>query len=129
MFKKLGMAMVLVGSFGGAARAGYRNNQQVIVDTSSRVAYGTMGAARNSSDSNQMLACAIFGSATSSLEAYCFATDQNGASLSCHSLNSNVIAAAQHAGSDSYIYFVADSSGTCTTVDVYNGSEYQPKQP
>jgi hypothetical protein len=129
MLKKVGMAMLLVGVLAGAASAGYKNNTQVYVDPVGRVAYGTVGGARNSSDSNQRLGCAIWGSTSTELEAYCYATDQNGVSFSCYGINANVIAAAQHATGDSWISIYGDASGFCTEIDVYNGSQYQPKQP
>jgi hypothetical protein len=129
MFKKLGLAMLLIGSLAGGAYAGYKSSAPVYVDTTARVAWGAMGTARNSSDANQNIGCAIWGGTGTIPEAYCSATDQNGVSLSCYGTNANVIAAAHAVTTDSWIYFNVDGAGNCTTLYVYNYGEYSPKQP
>ncbi len=109
------------------ALGGATSSYQVYVDTSSQSAYGTVSAARYSSDSSQEIGC-YEGPNTVG----CYASDASGNYLSCVNAYYNpdgvptylptVISGINAA---SYIYFVVDpNTGECGIVQIDNGSEY-----
>lgn len=114
------LAILGIATTSSLADAGYYANNGVTVQ--STYAYGSIGAARHSSDSNQYIACETFASSGSSPEVYCYANDASNKYLSCASLDANLVAVGGRANSASAIYFSTDGSGTCTGIYVTNGS-------
>lgn len=124
-----GLAAVLAVSVAvPVAVAGNRFAQAVVVNAAYHNAYGDLGAARNSADSVQLFSCytttyvgADYGS--------CYARDAAGATTSCYTTDPGLLAAIRSVQGDSYVYFAADASATCTTVQVTHSSQLQPKNP
>lgn len=108
-----------------AAQAGTKYSAYVAVG--STYAYGSMGQARSSADSNQYIGC--YSAATATLHyAICSARDASGDSGSCRTYDDKMIRVAEAAGSDSVIEFHWSGS-TCTYINVMNDSRYAPRQP
>lgn len=103
----------------GTARAGYDGNFQVVISDANRQAYGTLVGARHSPDNVQKLGCTI--KADSVL---CFATNAAGAYRTCVSTDPALMAVARSLNGDSYLWFVWDASGVCTSITVGLASQY-----
>ncbi|HEY4104796.1 MAG TPA: hypothetical protein VGM44_12935 [Polyangiaceae bacterium] len=157
---KHNIALILAGIGVGAAcmtswrlaHAGIKGSYPVIVNTTARHAEGSLGSARNSSDSTQYLYCAIDYSLIGGVATLiCGARDSSGNTVSCTYSTSDLqllatlnppgaatfstfqdnVMLAQMASmsSDSYVSFDASSSGACTHVYIENGSVEVPKAP
>jgi hypothetical protein len=118
----------------GGALAGAKYNNAVYVSQSGRYAYGAMGAARNSSDTNQLISCAIgqISSTSEVLTGWCAAQDANGTYVVCGFTNQSVAAFQKVLATqtpDSYYSFGWDANGNCTYLYVSNESNYEPKKP
>jgi len=120
------------------ARAGTKANYEVIVNTTTRHAEGSVGSARNSSDGVQYLYCSIqIGfNFPNSYQIACGARDSVGHTVSCtHTSGGNelyidaLFAAASSVSGDSYVSFDADTAGDCRNLYVENGSPEAPKAP
>jgi hypothetical protein len=98
------------------ARAGRKSNITVTIDTTSRYAYGALGAARNSSNTVEEIGCYTFGYSDNSSFASCYATNASNQSVSCTSTSPAIVAAAQSVNGDSHVYFAYDQGGACTFV-------------
>ena len=107
------------------ALAGQRVNNEVSINLSGRVASGSLGGARNSSDTRQSLGCAI-----NNFSIWCFATDRNGVSVTCSAPSAKyqefarVIAGLN---SDSNLQFAWDTAGSCLNLFSWTASYYAPK--
>ena len=110
-----------------AAQAGVRTNFPVSVDTINMVAAGTFGSTRNTGDLVQDLSCRVTVD-TSGAWALCAATNAQGTTGTCVTVDPNMLAAINSLGSDSYVQFSWNSIGFCTEVVVINGSETEPKR-
>jgi hypothetical protein len=127
----------------GKANAGFRRDGGVVVSATG--AYGAMGAARDSTDGNQMVQCVIDGTdstapgqpspAKGTLMVTCTMVDptgQNGTKV-CVSASPTIIAAAQAIG-DSRVSFTVKPPGPgggdreCATISVTNSSAFSPKE-
>lgn len=123
--------LILVGAVCGLALptvaiAGYHHISEVVVRTNQ--AYGSVAAARNSSDNFQYIGCGtivdtIWGGGT---YGQCTAEDRNGVRVACRTTNPEMMQAMATVGELSFISFVFNSSGTCTYVYVTNASNYLP---
>lgn len=91
-------------------------------------AYGMAGTARNSADSQQLIACFVSATAASA-QGGCEAKNAAGVSTLCLTSNASLMAAVQSARTDSYIDFSRNSAGQCTGIYVANGSPNAVKQP
>ncbi len=130
MKKLLIASLILTGLLtAGVASAGGKYDYPVIVNSSGMVAYGALGSARNSSDSNQYIGCYNEAYSSGSQYIICFARDSAANYASCTSTDPHFMAVAQSVSGDSFVEFSWNSSGTCTFVEVINTSYVPPKQP
>jgi hypothetical protein len=125
MLKKKWAAVAFVGVLGSwtllaAAGAKY----QMGVGVGSNYAYGSLGDARASSDTNQSIGCQSYGT-----YAWCSATDSAGNSKACFTDRASDIAAIHSIGQHSYVYFSFTSDRNCSFVSVSNQSVYLPMTP
>lgn len=108
--------------------AGCSWSTEVSIVMSERVAMGTMGAVRASSDNVQTIVCALRGFSAST-EMTCYATDSAGVSVRCGTNNPNIIQALSAITTNSHLRFAWDTSGRCTSLYVENYSSNPPVQP
>jgi hypothetical protein len=122
-------SLVLTGLLtAGVASAGYKADYQVYVNTSSMIAIGALGSARNSGDSNQYIGCINEAYSSGSQYIVCYAANSSGSYGSCTSTDPHFMAVAQSVAGDSFLEFSWNSSGT-TFIEVNSTSYYPPKQP
>jgi hypothetical protein len=119
------VAAVLAGT---AAWAGSRYAYPVYIDLTQKKAYGTLGAARNSSDAVQFISCDVhaYGDGTKNMS--CAAKNTAGTYVYCTSTVAALVETARSLAGDSFVYFQWDASGACTYLGVGHSSEYAPKQ-
>jgi aldehyde:ferredoxin oxidoreductase len=125
----LGVATVLAaGVLGTQAWAGGKSTTYVYVDTATfRTAYGSMGDARNSTDTTQHIGCVVTAYGTAGgISAQCYAQDATGRYASCTTTNSSYITAVSAITPNALIEFDWDSSGACTYLRIYTSSVYRP---
>ena len=127
-------AALAAGLFGGVgdAAAGAKGANNVYVNVTSRLAQGDLGQARNTTDSVQYIGCYTQTYRNSSgvfEQVNCQARDTAGASYYCYATDPELVRAARSITGDSFLYFVGDTAGKCTTILVGQSSMYQPKQP
>jgi hypothetical protein len=127
--KKALLAFVLALTVSGAAIAGVKYTTPVTINDTSRVAYGAMGTARNSTDSDQYIGCQVIATTSGSTSYTCSARSAAGVFRSCAGGNiASMVQAAASTTTDSYIYFSWDASGVCNYLVVTNYSTYEPKK-
>jgi hypothetical protein len=120
--------------FAVRAFAGYKSTAYITVVPSIRVAFGSIGDARNSADLNQQIGCVVTQSGIGGdhLAGYCTATDANGTGGFC-SLPSTAIdgylKAIATIQPNSYIYFEWDANYNCKDLEIYSTSNYRPLTP
>jgi hypothetical protein len=113
---------------GGTALAGHKVNSPVIVDLADRSAQGSLGSARNSTDTFQHIGCEVT-SATWGHQVTCAARDAAGVTASCVNLVDDGMRDTVRAmNGDSYLVFRLDEIGQCTQITVRNRSELAPKK-
>lgn len=114
---------------GAAAWAGHKSYNPVVVTSSS--ASGSLGNARNSTDTQQYIGCTIYAYTGGTPYVFCFANAASTgyAYVSCSSYDPAIVDAARAINGDSYIQFAFNTSGTCTSLYVLNGSHAEPKKP
>lgn len=100
--------------------AGAINTSNVVLTTSSFS--GSLGTARNSSDSIQIIGCY---SDTNSFIS-CYGSDNTGKSKVCTSSSNALISTLNEINSDSYLS-VGFTGGECTYIKVSNFSSYRQK--
>ncbi len=104
-----------------AAQAGNDGNFQVVIDDVNKQAFGTLVATRRSADTVQKLGCTI-----RTDNALCYATNAAGVYRTCMTTDPGLIAAARSLSSESYLWFVWNAAGSCTSIVVGLGSQYKP---
>ncbi|CAM3560131.1 hypothetical protein G4177_05900 [Corallococcus sp. ZKHCc1 1396] len=109
-----------------ASFAGTKVSSPVVVNTVARTFSGSLGSARNSADTQQLLICYTL---TSGTTAVCQARDASGVSVSCTTTNAALLAQVRSLNSDSYLQATYDVSGNCTDIVVGTGSSFEPKVP
>lgn len=119
------MAAVLAGT---AAWAGSRYAYPVYINLSAKEAYGTLGAARNSTDAIQFISCDVHAYDDGDKRMSCTAKNTSGTNVYCTSSVAALVETARSLSSDSFVYFEWDASGACTYLGVGHSSEYAPKQ-
>jgi hypothetical protein len=128
--KKLGLtilagAMLAAALFSSAkVSAGQRGTLPVTVGAN--FFQGSIGSARNSSDSVQFAACSL-GSDSTSWWGWCNVTDASGNSRSCSTSADSMVKAIASMKSDAYISVYFDTAGNCTQIYNYNLSSMPPK--
>ncbi|QWF16996.1 hypothetical protein [Lysobacter capsici] len=126
------VAAIVLATVCATASAGEKVEVPVTLETNAlgqvTRAYGMAGTARNSADSQQLIAC--FVSATSAgAQGGCEARNAAGVSTMCITSNAGLLAAVQAVRTDSYIDFSRSSAGQCTGIYVTNGSPNAVKLP
>jgi hypothetical protein len=134
MMKKVLLGLAAAGALMSAfvinARAGYKATYPVIVNPTSRYAYGTLSDTRASSDTTSWFGCTAWYYNSATLpSASCGGQDSSGNSFYCNASNANFAAAVNALHGDSYFYMTWDSSGNCTWMEVNQNSDIAPKQP
>lgn len=114
-------ALAALLSVAAIAQAGTRWAYQVSINDGSRYAVGTMTDARGSADYNQSIGCYH-----NTASATCYATNSAGLSRSCTTSNVAMIDVIRSISSESYIYFMWNTDGTCNYVLVENSSRWKP---
>jgi hypothetical protein len=112
-----------------AAWAGFKSVTYVNINTTTRVAYGSMGSARGSTDTNQSIGCFVQGFSSGTNSVFCQAYNASNATVYCTSNAPAIVTAATTLSDSSYIYFTWDVNGACTGLTVSNDSSYAPRQP
>jgi hypothetical protein len=111
-----------------AAQAGQVIVSPVIVSSSDDgiVASGSVSATRLSEDNSQSIGCDIASDGVGSAFISCAATDAVGNQAFCSLLNPSpaALSALSSLNSSSFIYFTANTTGTCTYLSVNNASTY-----
>jgi hypothetical protein len=118
-------ALAIAGA-SGSVLAGQKSENTVTV--TSTTASGSLGTARSSADTNQMIQCTVKGFSTQAAVS-CAARDAAGNYFSCTAYSTTLATAAAGIGPNSRLYIVANSSGACTQIDSTNGSYYKPVVP
>ncbi|MCP3165518.1 hypothetical protein [Myxococcus qinghaiensis] len=110
----------------GLAAAGSKTDYTVDLSTANRYASATMGGARNSSDSTQLLSCQI-DATVSGISGTCYAVNAQGVSGECRTTNQYLLEAIKSISDSSLVAFTWNESGVCTQVIVRQGSMHGPK--
>jgi hypothetical protein len=127
--EKLSFIASLIALSSSAALAGAKYTIPVHVDTTNRVAFGSLGSARSSTDENQQLGCytlAFPGTAGAGV-GVCFAQNAVGVWGSCVIGDHGMLDTARSIASDAYVYFAWDATGACTLLEVETWSAIEPK--
>ena len=115
---------------GTAAWAGLKSTFYVTVNSTSRYAFGSVGDARGSADTQQYIGCAVDAfSNTGSTYVFCDARNASGVIGYCMSTSPAMLAAVATQSSSSYYYFGWDADGNCTYLSISNWSDLAPRQP
>lgn len=121
-------AVALMGTLAVSSRsdAGLKGTNSVVsINTSSRTATGSLGLARNSSNSTEYIGCGM----DSPGNAFCTARDSGGTTVSCSTTSSSFREVLKSMNGDSFVSFSWDSAGACTRVYVDNYSFWPLKAP
>jgi hypothetical protein len=105
----------------------YDSTLTVTVNGPAHIAYGALGPARHSADSNQYIGCENTVSGNTGAQAvYCYARDSGGTYVTCQvsNANTNWLIAIAGLNSASYLYLGWDSYGNCANIDITNESRY-----
>lgn len=113
----------------GKARAGQKQDQNVVISDASAVAFGMLGTARNSADTVQDIGCYTYGYVLYGVAGYCWATNTQGTYRTCWLSTSNTWGVAATLQSDSELTFWWQANGNCLQVQVDVGSMSPPKAP
>ncbi|RKH57233.1 hypothetical protein [Corallococcus llansteffanensis] len=127
--KSFGMSVALVLLAAPVVYAGSKTTFNLIINTTSRYAEGSMGSTRNTADAVQRIYCRSDADATGAETMRCFATNLAGVTVTCNSSSPVLIRSLQAAGDESYVSFSWDASGICQSFDVLKGSHLAPKDP
>lgn len=120
------LATALVGT---AAWAGQKTAYPVVVNSTSREAWGSLASTRDTADNFQNIGCQVSTPASGTPSVLCFAQGPTSPMGTCYSTSAALVEAARDIHGDSYLYFAWDASGTCTHINVANASQYSPKTP
>ncbi len=127
--KRFAAVIISLAVLAGPVSAGRKETWKVVVDTPNKVAYGSLGSARNSSDSVQSIGCSVFyDTANSRNQVSCQATTAAGVTAQCGSQDPNLVQVALAIHSNSYVQF-RWNAGECTTIFVSNTSALAPAAP
>jgi hypothetical protein len=113
------------------AHAGTREADATLIITkadASGEAFGALGSARNSSDTNQYIGCDVAAFSGSGSSVHCFARDASGNGAGCSSSDPALVQSVSSLNSDSFLHFAFSPSATCTSIRVYTYSAQEPKR-
>ena len=111
------------------AWAGYRYAVPVQINVLGRTAKGSLGDARASADTRQVIGCRVLSGAGGGSTVSCYATDAAGTSVQCSSADASLIATGRALTGDSLLTFTWDPAGTCTSLQIEVYSSNTPLQP
>jgi hypothetical protein len=113
------------------AFGGSKYSLPVVVDLATNNAYGAIGSARASSDSNQIIGCETVGlsAGPENTYGYCFAYDANANLGMCNWTGATWATAVASITPMTRLNFSWDSSGNCTQIDIGNWSFFPPPVP
>ncbi|WP_164013085.1 hypothetical protein [Pyxidicoccus trucidator] len=130
MKRMVGMGLVL--SFlgvGGTAWAGYRDNFPVVVDSTNRMFYASMGGARNSSDNFSFVEIVFQGDSSTGERALLAARNASGQMGFCIATSASVLSALKGITDDGYLVVYWDANLNCTSAEVRATSYLDPRNP
>jgi hypothetical protein len=125
------LAAGLLAMYASTAGAGYKQTELVYVSQTTRVAYGSVGDARASSDSKQYIDCYVIYNNGAPFAA-CEAQSSAGVFGICHFKAAQTATALQMIATQttaSSYYFTWDADGICTYLNIANGSFSTPMVP
>ena len=129
MNKKLvllgGVLCLLVAS--RQSEAGLKTTGNVSINTTTRTASGSLGSARNSSDSTQYIECFLSAGSAGVPFGSCAATNTSGTHVTCSSNNLGIIEQIRAMNGDDRVQFYYDAAGECTLITLTRSSRYAPK--
>src|SRR5205085_2423790 len=100
------------------------------VGVNASAGYGNVGDARSSANTTEHIGCNTYGYAgATSGYTFCWAVDSRNNAAMCSSTDPTIVQASTAITSYSYIVFQFDKTGTCTSLDVQNYSNYSPMVP
>jgi hypothetical protein len=118
------LAALLTALCGSTALAGGRESSLPIVDTVARYASGDMQSARQAMNNSSRLGCSVNSDNVISCTAY---HPLSIATCTKFFPSQAMVNAVLNLGSDGYLYFAWNSSGTCTQIITDKGSKWAPK--
>lgn len=121
------VAALAAATFGAAAFAGMKSQQQVVINDDKSSAWGDLGWARNSANTTEYIGCHIIGSGNEGM-GVCTARNAAGVTRSCTTQVSAYLYTITAINSDSFVQFKWNSSGNCTMVIVETNSSFMPKR-
>ena len=122
-------AALALAALAGSVFAGARYSYPVSVDTTSRVAWGSMGTARNSADAVQYIGCSVTTYSSGGSYGICEGRNAANSARACTTTNADMLAAIRMVSEASFIFFTWDASNNCTMVSVVNWSYVEPMAP
>jgi hypothetical protein len=111
------------------AGAGYKQAGTVTIDYSQRIASGSLGGTRNSTNAYEYLDCGVYQDLGYPATATCHAQDAAGNRVWCTTTNSGLVDQVKSIKGDSHVSFGWNTTNGCTSIGVSNGSQHAPKQP
>ncbi len=120
------LAAATCGTVAFQASAGAKITTTVTVDTANRTFSGSLGSARNSSNSVEYVYCDAFTS-VGSVSATCGARNSAGVSAVCSTNDAALVTAIGTITTDSYVRVSYSATGTCSSIRVVNSSQHAPK--
>jgi len=133
------LASALLAGVARPAHAGRKTPANVVINTTTRTASGSLGSTRNTTDNVQYIACqgTLYpnldptSGSYSSRSYFCYARTTAGASASCTIATSTdpLVDIQPTLAEDSFVEFKWNASGYCTSLRVENYSYYAPVQP
>jgi hypothetical protein len=129
--KEIAAAGALLGAclLASVAAAGLKRSQPVVVDLTNNYMSAVFSSARNTADGTQFMHCLSNQvSGGGAPWGYCYAVDAAGTAASCSTSSPGLVQQINAMNGDSYVvvYF---SSGSCTSIYIGAGSEWEPKAP
>lgn len=116
---------VATSALSATAYAGYKSSSSIYIG--SDYAAGSLGTARNSTDTNQQIGCRVITYTSGSSSMFCYAQNSARVSKSCSTTSPSFISLFSALQGDSWVYFKFNAYGTCTEFQVTNASEFEPK--
>lgn len=122
--------IALLGAFwmAGVVQAGQHIRYSVVIDDRSMTASGSLGTARNSSNTYERIGCSVDSFGGSDKTVICTAREASGNSAECSTSDPGIFDLAMNIDSDSYVQFGWDASSRCSRLSVRKGSQTEPKQ-
>jgi hypothetical protein len=121
-----GFVVCMLVVFAATARAGFKASGVPVI-LGDHTFSGLLGSTRSSSDSAQVVGCAIGGFSGS--WAWCAASDATGKSASCITTDADLIGRLHGITIASNLFVKYDDTGHCTAITVQLSSSYEPMVP